>query len=30
MVGAAWLLNMFKAVPDYFESSDTVAPETAA
>ena len=29
MVGAAWLLNMFKAVPDHFESSDTVTPKTA-
>jgi hypothetical protein len=29
MVGAAWLLNMFKAVPDHFEPSKTVAPETA-
>jgi hypothetical protein len=29
MVGAAWLLNMFKAVPDHFEPSKTLAPETA-
>lgn len=29
MVGAAWLLSKFKAVPDHFEVSDTVAPKTA-
>jgi hypothetical protein len=29
MVGAAWLLNMFKAVPDHFEASSTAAPKTA-
>jgi hypothetical protein len=29
MVGAAWLLSKFKAVPDHFEAADTVAPKTA-
>jgi hypothetical protein len=29
MAGAAWLLSMFKAVPDHFESSGTATPETA-
>ena len=29
MVGAAWLLSKFKAVPDHFEVADTVAPKTA-
>jgi hypothetical protein len=29
MVGAAWLLNMFKAVPDHFEASSPATPETA-
>jgi hypothetical protein len=29
MVGAAWLLSKFKAVPDHFEASETVAPKTA-
>jgi hypothetical protein len=29
MVGAAWLLNLFKAVPDHFEASSTAAPKTA-
>lgn len=28
MVGVAWLLNMFKAVPDHFEASSPGAPET--
>ena len=29
MVGAAWLLSKFKAVPDHFEVSSPAAPETA-
>jgi hypothetical protein len=29
MVGAAWLLSKFKAVPDHFEASSPAAPETA-
>jgi hypothetical protein len=29
MVGAASLLNLFKAVPDHFEASSTAAPKTA-
>ena len=29
MVGAAWLLSKFKAVPDHFEAADTVAPKAA-
>src|SRR5258707_11699288 len=29
MVGVAWLLSKFKAVPDHFEVSSPAAPETA-
>jgi hypothetical protein len=29
MVGAAWLLNRFKALPDYFALPKTVTPESA-